>query len=114
MAHSNVIPIPRWDKGWKPTDYLGNETNWPENFDPSTLPRPKYLPGDIIRFRWSNNTIAEGVVHEVKLHGGRYYDYEGDVEEICRQRYKADNMCYTVYWRGHSRWIFNESIENGE
>ena len=115
-GHSDgYIPVPVWNgKEWIPVSYVYPVTDkvmcWPEGLDTTTLPRPLYQLGDIVTFNWGSCVIYQGHVQRIKLHGGSYFSHEGPALKICKERYTPKGMTYTIYAKGHGRWVREDKI----
>jgi len=102
--------VPEWDgQQWQPTDMSGRypDITWPENFDPNTLPKPKYTLGQVVQFYWANNEVWKGEVRSITMSGG-YHD-NLTTEEAIHERY-SEPIRYIIHSHGHGRWIKESNI----
>ncbi|NIQ88640.1 MAG: hypothetical protein GWN93_05995 [Deltaproteobacteria bacterium] len=112
-GYAGYVPIPLWNgKEWEPTCFVLGEKPmcWPEGFSTNTMPTPLYQLGDIVTFPWTGEKPWKGYVKRIKLRGGSYYSYEGTPLEVCTFRYRRPFMTYTIYAKGHGRWVPEHKI----
>jgi len=83
---------------------------WPEGLDLSTMPRPLYQLGDIVTFDWGSKGVHQGHIQRIKLHGGSYFSFEGPALKVCKERYTREGITYTIYAKGHGRWVSESKI----
>jgi hypothetical protein len=110
------IPVPVWDgEQWRPCDFCQDgplfghaEMPWPEGFDPSTIPLPKFRIGQQVQFNWDKG-IRQGVVESIQKHGGgHHYDDRAPIA-VAIERY-AKPPTYIVYWNAHGRMVSEPDI----
>jgi hypothetical protein len=70
--------------------------DWPEDFDPRTLPAPEYRDGDRVQFVRDETCAREGVIRRVLLQGGTYSPAEERATLIQRWYLDASNITYIV------------------
>ena len=105
------IPCPKWDgKQWLPIDHCGPydhekrryaEMPWPDGFDPSTLPTPRFRLGDTVRVRWDGG-IRAGKIESICLRGGGQYD--GSIDEAIAGYFRSAPS-YVIRLNGHGRYV---------
>lgn len=106
------IPIPVWNnkKGWEPLDFTKGRilSVWPEGVELDRLPKPPFLIGETIRFKWGGNTPEmEGRITEITLHGGTCDNIKEAMEE---RYYNPKKFQFTAYANGHARWVRIQKI----
>ena len=109
------LPVPLWNGTtgyWEPIDFRNGQgvVNWPEGFDPTSLPIPEYSEGDHVQFVRDETCTREGVVRRVLLCGGVYSPLEERSEVLKRWYLDADNIMYIVTARGHDHRIKSWNI----
>jgi hypothetical protein len=97
---------------WEPVDFRNGQrvVNWPDGFDPTSLPTPEYSDGDCVQFVRDETCAREGVVHRVFLIGGVYGPLEDRQEVMKRWYLDAENITYIVTARGHDHRIKASNI----
>ncbi len=120
---TNYIPIPVWDgEKWRPLNFTKPSTSfygyeempWPEGFDPTTIPRPKFNLGWFVQFK-RDNGLAIGEIRAIRLHGGCWElgdycrTYYNNVLDVCKERYFREPD-YTIYWNAHGRCVAERNI----
>src|SRR5581483_5730482 len=109
------IRVPVWDRmgnWWEPVDFRCGQqvVDWPDGFDPRTLPTPDYRAGDHVQFVRDETCAREGVVRQVLLQGGMCSS-GADLEAILDRWYRDPrNILYIVTARGHDHRIKGEQI----
>lgn len=97
---------------WEPVDFRNGQkvVEWPQGFDPSTLPVPEYRDGDRVQFVCDETCAREGVVRMVMLRGGSYSPFDR-VEDVIQSWYcNPDSIVYIVTARGHDHRIHRRNI----
>jgi len=106
----HYLPVPMWNNtsgNWEPVDFRNGQkvVEWPDGFDPATLPDPEYHDGDRVQFVRDETCTREGTVRLVLLKGGVYGPLDR-VEDVIKQWYcNPDNMIYVVTARNHDHQI---------
>jgi len=104
------LPVPMWNNTlgeWEPVDFRNGQkvVEWPQGFDPGTLPFPEYRDGDRVQFVRDETCTREGIVRLVLLKGGNYGPLDR-VEDIIKKWYcDPDNITYIVTARNHDHTI---------
>jgi hypothetical protein len=109
------LPVPVWERlsrWWVPLDFRAGQrlVEWPEGFDPHTLPLPEYRAGDRVQFVRDETCAREGTVRYVLLQGGSYHSLEERDALIQRWYLDAEAMTYIVTARGHDHRIKQRNI----
>jgi len=108
--NDRYLPVPMWNNThgqWEPVDFRNGQkvVEWPEGFDPATLPVPEYRDGDRVQFVRDETCTREGTVRLVLLKGGEYGPLER-LEDVIQQRYcNPDNIIYIVTARNHDHQL---------
>jgi hypothetical protein len=104
------LPVPVWNGSagnWEPVDFRNGQrmVNWPDGFDPTSLPVPEYNDGDRVQFVRDETCTREGIVRQVLSRGGVYGPLEDRDDAIKRWYLDAENITYIVTARGHDHRI---------